>query len=236
MGVNTIIKPPFFEIGPKVYLYGKQALELAMEADELSRKYAVDIIFTAQYTDIATISAATTHIHVFAQHMDPVIPGRGVGAVLPEAIKASGAVGVLLNHAEKPLPLDILALTIRRAKQVGLMSLVCAGSLEESCAVACLEPDIILAESPALIGKGQRGAQDMVEIEKINNLVNSFNSNIQVLHGAGIKDEKDVYEIIKAGANGTGSTSGILNAENPFDMLNKMIAAVAEAWHERNKA
>ena len=54
-----------------------------------------------------------------------------------------------------------------------------------------------------------------------------------ILHGAGIHDEKDVYEIIRAGADATGSTSGILKADDPVEMMEKMIAAVAKAWSER---
>ena len=227
------LRRPFFEIGPKVYLYGQRALELALEADRVGARYGVDIIFTAQYTDIAPIAAATRHLHVFAQHMDPVVPGRGVGAVLPEALVAAGAAGVLLNHAENPLTLDVLAASIRRAREVGLMTLVCAGDSEESAAAACLGADIVLAESPLLIGKGQRGPQDIAEIKKINAAVHQINRSALVLHGAGIKDQRDVYEIIRAGADATGSTSGILQAEDPFAMLDKMIASVAQAWQER---
>ncbi|WP_297199273.1 triose-phosphate isomerase [uncultured Pluralibacter sp.] len=229
----VMLTTPFFEIGPKVYLYGQQVLDLALEADRVAALYGVDIIFTAQYTDIAPIAAATRHIKVFAQHMDPVAPGRGVGAVLPEALVDAGAVGVLLNHAEKQLSLAVLAETIRRAKEVGLMTLVCAGDSRESAAVACLGTDIVLAESPALIGKGQRGPQDTAEIVAINAAVNAVNPAARVLHGAGIKDQADVYEIIRAGAEATGSTSGILQAENAFVMLEAMIAAAAQAWRER---
>ena len=35
----TNIKAPFFEIGPKSYLYGDQILELAQAADAASDKY-----------------------------------------------------------------------------------------------------------------------------------------------------------------------------------------------------
>lgn len=227
------LKTPFFEIGPKAYLYGERALELAQVADQLCEKYEVDIIFTAQYTDIERIAKNTRYIKVFAQHMDCIEPGRGVGAVLPEAIKQAGAVGVLLNHAEKPLILDVLAKTVSRAKEVGLATLVCAGSCEESTMVAHLRPDIILAESPSLIGKGARSSQDMDEIQRINQSIHTIDPNILILHGAGISDEKDVYEVIKAGAIATGSTSGIIKAANPAEMLEKMIVAVADAWKLR---
>ena len=39
----TKIKAPFFEIGPKSYLYGDEILELAKAADAASEKYNVDI-------------------------------------------------------------------------------------------------------------------------------------------------------------------------------------------------
>ena len=42
----TKITAPFFEIGPKSYLYGDEILELALAADAASEKYVVDIIFT----------------------------------------------------------------------------------------------------------------------------------------------------------------------------------------------
>lgn len=235
MNKQFVIKRPFFEIGPKTYLYGKEAVNLAIAADKLSEKYNVDIIFSAQYTDIAPISKATRHIKVFAQHMDPIRPGRGIGAVLPEAIKEAGAVGVLLNHAEKPLTLEELSKCIRRAGEIGLATLVCAGTPEEGAAVACLGPDIVLAESPALIGKGARGPEDVKEITRINAAIHKINPEMLILHGAGISNEKDVYEIIKAGADATGSTSGIIKADNPYEMMEKMIAAVAEAWKLRNK-
>lgn len=233
MNGNRIVKPPFFEIGPKVYLYGKDAVELALAADKASQKYDVDIIFSAQYTDIRPIKEVTKRLRVFAQHMDPVSVGRGIGAVLPEALVDAGADGVLLNHAEKPMTIYEMDAAICRAKELGLATLVCAGNEKEAAAVACFEPDIVLAESPALIGKGARGPEDMEEIKRINESIHRIDPEMLILHGAGISDEKDVYEIIKAGADATGSTSGILKAESPVEMMEKMIAAVAKAWSER---
>ncbi len=38
------IEPPFFEIGPKAYLYGEEMLKLAKAADAISIRYDVRII------------------------------------------------------------------------------------------------------------------------------------------------------------------------------------------------
>jgi len=226
------ITPPFFEIGPKAYLYGDQALALAKHADALSSKYGVDIIFTPQSVDIRLLAPAMKHVHIFAQHMDALEMGRGIGSVLPEAVKAAGATGTLLNHAEKKLSGETLERTIRRADEVGLGTLVCADNLEETRAVARLHPNVIIAEDPALIGVGKRSANDRDAISTINQAVWETDPKICVLHAAGISSAQDVYDVIAAGAQATGSTSGIMRAGDPFGVLEDMIRAVRAAWND----
>jgi triosephosphate isomerase (TIM) len=224
------IEPPFFEIGPKAYLYGKEVLRLARHADQVSKKYRVQIIFTPQYVDIPTLARETENIFIFAQHMDFLPVGRGIGSVLPEAVKAAGAAGVLLNHAEKPLSIDVIKRTIARADEVGLGTMVCADTFENVAAVARLAPNILLAETPELIGRGKRDRKDQEAISKINRIVWDINPDIRVLHGAGISTGEDVYAIIASGAQATGSTSGIIKAPDPFQMLEEMISSVRKAW------
>ena len=72
------LRAPFFEIGPKAYLVGQDVVDLARAADEASERYNVDIIFTASFTDLVPVAQATRRIHLFAPHMDPIRPGRGV--------------------------------------------------------------------------------------------------------------------------------------------------------------
>jgi triosephosphate isomerase len=224
------IMPPFFEIGPKAYLYGQDVLDLALHADKISAKYHVPIIFDPQYVDIPILARATKHLLIFAQHMDSLEVGRGVGSVLPEAVKAAGAVGVLLNHIEKRLSKEELQRTIRRADEVGLASMACADDLEDAAAIARMAPNILIAESPNLIGVGKRGEGDRETIAHINEAVWQINPAIRVLHGAGISCGQDVYDIIAAGAQATGSTSGIIKAQDPFAMLEEMIRSVRLAW------
>jgi triosephosphate isomerase (TIM) len=230
MYAGLLIPTPFFEIGPKAYLYGRQALKLAQHADKIAQKYGVVIIFTPQYVDIPLIAHETENLLVFAQHMDALEIGRGVGSVLPEAIKEAGAVGTLLNHAENKLSLDNLERTIKRADEVGLASMACADNIDEAVIVARMNPNIIIAESPSLIGMGKRGSNDQLIIQAINQKIWEVNPEIRVLHGAGISCGQDVYNVIAAGAQGTGSTSGIIKAQDPFGMVEEMISAVRSAW------
>ena len=227
------IRPPFFEIGPKAYLYGEQMLKLAKVIDKVAVKYDVDIIVTPQYTDIKLLADNTERILVFAQHMDYLPVGRGLGSVLPEAVKAAGAVGVMLNHAEKKLTLEEVEKTIVRADEVGLATIVCADTVEELVAIAKLSPNLLVAEPTELIGTGKTSDESYVT-ETINR-VRSINPDIMVLQGAGISNGQDVYNTIKLGAQATGSTSGIIKADDPYAMVEEMIYNLRKAWDELHK-
>ncbi len=227
------LKPPFFEIGPKAYLYGADVVALAKAADAASKKYDVDIIITTPYVDIVPVVQATERLHVFAPHIDPIKPGRGVADILPEAVKAAGAVGVMLNHSEKPLSISELKQAIDRADEVGLATIVCADSVAEARAIANLAPNIIVAEPTGLIGTGQTSDMDYV-LESIR-MIKEVNPEIMVLQGAGISNGQDVYRVIYAGAEATGSSSGITKAADPAAMVEEMIRAVREAWDARSK-
>lgn len=228
---NLSMEYPIFEIGPKLYVHGEDAVNMAVFADSLAERYDVRIIFSAQYVDIPAISKATKNIYVFSQHVDGVYPGRGIGAVLPEAVKNAGASGTILNHAEKKMTLNELSRAISRCKEVGLTSLVCADSLAECIAVTYLGADIILKESEDMIGGEKSCAHRKISSDE--NEIRKHRKDIVVLHGAGIKNEKDIYDIILSGATATGSTSAIFKSEKPLDAMERCVAAVRQAWDDR---
>ena len=229
---NTTIKAPFFEIGPKSYLFGDDILSLALAADAASAKYDVDVIFTCPVVDIRRVKENTKRIHVFAPHMDPIPVGRGLADILPESLVAAGAEGVMLNHVEKPLSFDVLAETIKRAEEVGLTTIVCADSMADASKIASLHPDIIVAEPSELIGTGVSVGPEYVEAA--TSCVKSVDPSILVLTAAGIANGTDVYNTIIAGADATGSSSGVAKAADRAAMVDEMIAACRKAWDERH--
>lgn len=231
MNKERKVSIPFFEIGPKSYLYGDDILELAVAADKASEKYGVDIIFTTPVVDIRRVREATKNIHVFAPHMDAIYPGRGLADTLPESLAAAGADGVMLNHCEKPLDFEVLKETIKRANEVGLTTIVCADSMADASKIAELAPDIIVAEPSELIGTGVSVGKEYVEAA--TNAVKNVNSDILVLTAAGISNGEDVYNTIIAGADATGSSSGVAKAPDRAAMVDEMISAVRRAWDER---
>ena len=225
------LKPPFFQIVIKSYLYGDDVLSLARAADAASKKYDVDVIFTSPLIELRRVAEATERIFVFAPHMDVIVPGRGVADILPESLVAAGAKGVVLNHSEKPISLSVLAQTMRRADEVGLATIVFADTAAESAAVAQLGPNIIVTEQTGLIGTGQ--TSDMEYVLAAIRAVKAVNPAIYVLQGAGISCGEDVYRVIRAGAEATGASSGITKAKDRAAMVDEMIGAVRRAWDDR---
>ncbi len=231
---NYKISTPFFEFGPKAYLYGEELLELMKKIDTYAQKYEMDVIADVQTTDLRLIAENTSdRIHVYAQHMDSIPVGRGMGTILPEAVKATGAVGVMLNHAECKLTLDEIRAAIQRADEVGLATIVCADTEDEIRAVAEMNPNIVVAEPTELIGTGISVGREYVDA--CIDLVKSINPEIMVLPSAGISCGNDCYNIIMAGADGSGSSSGICKAADPAAMAEEMMAAVRRAYDERSK-
>ena len=185
---------------------------------------------------IPLIVKSTKHISVFAQHMDGIEIGRGIGSVLPEAIKEAGADGALLNHAEKKMTLNEISKTIKRADGVGLATMVCADNLAEVLAVAQLSPNIILAEPESQIGvkTGENNsiANSKEYILEVKQKVKIINPSIKILFSTGIYSGSDVYNIISLGAEATGCTSGVIKAENPSEKLEEMIYNMKKSWDD----
>lgn len=230
---NYKISEPFFEYGPKCYMYGETLLKMAKGLEKLAKKYKVDVVLDIPDTEIYNIAhnVDTKRVHVYSQHMDSIEIGRGMGRTLPEALKAAGAVGVMLNHAEHKLSIEEIEKAIKRADRVGLATMVCADSIEEVKAVAKLAPNILVAEPTELIGTGKPA--DKAYVDEVIRVIKEINPDIKPFPSAGISKGEDCYNIIKAGSSASGCSSAIAKAANPLALAEEMIAAVRRAYDER---
>ena len=222
---------PFLIVNPKSYLYGQKSLELALAADKTAAETGLQIFFTCPHADIRLIRENTKHVVVCAQSFDPLTPGRGMGHVLPESLKEAGADAVFLNHAENPKTVAELSACVSRAKELEMITVVCADSTKEAAAVACLDPDIVLAEPTDLIGTGKT-ADDSYVTETVAAL-HKVNPDVLVMIASGVVTADDCYNVVRLGADGTGATSGILNAPSPAVRVQEMAEAIVRAYKER---
>jgi len=215
------LKTPIIIVNFKTYLEstGLRAVELAKNAEKVSKETGASIVVAPQFADIARV-AKTVEIPVFAQHIDPIKPGNSTGHILAESIKDAGAVGTLINHSERQLKLSEIEATISLVHEKGLISCVCANNPNVSAAVSSLRPDIVSVEPPELIGTGiaVSKAQPQVVTTTVN-LVREINTDVTILCGAGISQSEDVSVALKLGTEGVLVASGIVKAKDPYSIL-----------------
>ena len=234
MGKRSV-QAPFFMFNPKSYLYGEDLAAMAQTAEKAAAAHPeVTVFITCPFADLARTASLTDKVIVSAQHIDGISPGRGMGHVLPEAVKAAGAEATFLNHAERPLTFEEIIKAMERADELDMLTIVCANSLKEARAIATLEPDIILCEPTELIGTGN--TSDVSYIAATNDAIKAVSPKTLIMQAAGISSAQDVFDVIKLGADGTGCTSGITEALDPKQMLADMVAAADEAGHSERSS
>ena len=233
MGNKLKIRTPFFETGVKNYLYGDAVLEYAKVVNAAAVKYDIDTLFICPYTEIRRVAEQTDNLIVLAPYMDTLRPGRGIADVLPEAIKAAGAQGVVLNHCERPMSLPAIKKTIDRANELDLLTFACADSIPEAKAIAQFKPDIINPEPTELIGSTE--ASGMSYVVETLRIIKELFPDILVEQAAGITNGQQLYDFIMAGNDAAGSASGILNSPDPYAMVDEMISFVRKAKDDLEK-
>jgi len=227
--VKPEIRIPFFEIGTKNYIFGDQLLEYAMAADAAAEKYDIDVLFITPAVEIRRVVEKTKRLIVLAPYMDILRPGRGMADILPEALKAAGARGVVVNHCERPMSLPSIRATIDRARELDFLVFACADTIEEAKAIAQFHPDILNPEPSELIGGSSNGVSDLGFVKESIRAVKSVFADIMVEQAAGIKSGQQVYDFIMAGSEAAGAASGIMKAKDPLHMIDEMIAATRRA-------
>ena len=209
------IRTPYFEIGTKNYIYGDTVLEYAIAADKAAEKYDIDVLFICPAVEIRRVVENTKNLIVLAPYMDTLRPGRGMADILPEALKAAGA--------------------IDRANELDMLVFACADSVAETKAIAELHPDIINPEPSELIGGTGGGVSDMGYVMEVIREIRKIDPDILIEQAAGITNGQQVYDFIMAGSEAAGAASGIMNAEDPLAMIDEMIAATRRAADDLKK-
>ncbi|RLE90431.1 MAG: triose-phosphate isomerase [Thermoprotei archaeon] len=193
---------------------GKKGLELAKVAEKVSKETGVSIAVAPQLTDLALI-ASNVDIPVFSQHADAVDPGSKTGHVTLEAVRDAGAIGTMLNHSERRIRADEIDVIVKKAKNLGLLTVVCANTPEVTAAMAALGPDMVAIEPPELIGTGIPVSKAKPEVVTgAVELVKKVNPQVKVLCGAGITTGEDFEAALKLGTVGVLLASGIVKAKD----------------------
>lgn len=204
------------------HVIGDAAVALAKIHEKVAKETGVTIICAVQPTDIYRV-ASQVSIPVFGQHFDPNPPGQFTGCIILEALKAAGAKGSLINHAERRVAFDMMIDCLIRGSKLGLFTVLCARDSEEAKKFSALKPDCIAVEPPELIGGDV--SVSSASPDSIQKAV-SWIPNIPVIVGAGVKNAKDVEIAMKLGAKGILIASGVVKSPDPEKTLRELAMAM----------
>ena len=216
---------PIIIVNLKTYQqgYGADGFELCKIMEEISIEHNVNLAAAVSAIDLVDYSD-NLKIPIFAQHVDGVTYGSNTGSILPEAVRYSGAVGTLVNHAECQMSWTEIEKTINRCKELGLSTVLCTADLESSEKGSHLNPDMLAVEPPELIGGDISVSTAKPEIiSDTVEIVKKINSNISVLCGAGVKNQGDVSKAISLGSEGILLASGVVKSSEPRKVLLDLI-------------
>ena len=230
MPSEPVLTTPCIIVNYKTYKqgYGPAGLELTRAMEELARASGVCLAAAAGPVDVANY-VANSRVPVLAQNVDPAGFGSYTGAVLAEAVAATGAVGTLVNHSEHRLQLADIGEVITRCRENGLQTVLCTDTVATTAAGAALHPDYLAVEPPELIGGDISVSTARPEVvsgavEAAREVAEGQGSPVvPVLCGAGVKTRTDVAKAMVLGAQGILLASGVVKAADPKAVLEDLI-------------
>jgi len=203
--------------------YGADGFELCKIMEEISIEHNVNLAAAVSAIDLVDYSD-NLKIPIFAQHIDGINYGSHTGSILPEAVRYSGAIGTLVNHAECQMNWEDIEATISRCRELGLLTVLCTADVEATKRGAALNPDMLAVEPPELIGGEISVSTAKPEVIRDSvSAVNQINPGIPVLCGAGVKDKADVSKALSLGSQGILLASGVVKSSEPRKVLIDLI-------------
>lgn len=224
------IKTPILGVNAKSYMWGEELLDIALYCDKIAVENDVTITMNVPFLDIYRVSQKCPHIIINAQGVDAIEPGGKMGGILPEALVAAGADGVIINHASRPMTMSQVIKTVKRCKELGLNTFVIGDTVEEVKMIANLHPTGIVCEETSHIGTGV--VSDPLYIKSTTQAVKEIDPNIIVMQGAGIKSADDIYRNIALGSESGGGASGIFCSDNPKAKIDEFLEGILKARRE----
>lgn len=228
LGLENVSEPLIcvnFKAHPAAFGTGAESLAAVM--DEMSRRFDVRLIAAVSAFDLGPIISASNKLEVWSQHLDPIGTGSHTGQLLPSNAVQRGAVGTLLNHAEKQLSIQTIAATLELLPKQ-MTSCVCAADVEQAREIARLGPDLIAVEPPELIGGdiSVTTADPQIIIDTVA-AVKAVNPAVDVLTGAGVKSGDDIIAAIEFGTRGVLLASGVTKASDVESVMEQMCSALS---------
>jgi len=191
---------------------GEGSVRLAVAVQRVSDEFGIEGI-VAPPTPLLALVASRTRAKVYSQSVGSRSGDKTTGEVLPEAVKAAGATGTLLNHSESRRTPAELGELVPRLVNMGMGFCLCAQTAEEMADLASLGPRYLAIEPPELIGSGIAVSKARPElVERTVAAVRKTGYRGKILCGAGIVSGEDVTRAVGLGVDGVLVASSVVKA------------------------
>lgn len=191
---------------------GEGAVRLALAVKRVAETVEVEAI-VAPPTPMLALVASKTKAQVYSQTVGSKAGDKTTGAILPEAVKAAGASGTILNHSESRRTPAELQKLVPRLVSMGMGVCLCSQTAQESAKLASLGPKYLAIEPPELIGTGVAVSKARPElVERTVSAVRRAGYGGKILCGAGIVTGTDVSKAIELGVDGVLVASSVVKA------------------------
>lgn len=191
---------------------GEGSVKLAAAVERVSDALGIEGI-VAPPTPMLALVSSKTRVQVYSQSVGSNSGDKTTGEILPEAVKAAGAAGTLLNHSEsRRTPADLRKLVPRLAS-MGMGVCLCAQTAEEAAELSALGPKYLAIEPPELIGSGVAVSKARPElVRETVEAVRRAGYGGRILCGAGIVSGEDVTMAVRLGVDGVLVASSVVKA------------------------
>jgi triosephosphate isomerase len=197
-----------------VEVLGDGSVRLALAVERASDELGVEGI-VAPPTPMLSLVCSRTRVQVYSQSVGSDSGDKTTGGILPEAVKAAGAAGTILNHSESRRPPAELRILVPRLAGMGMGVCLCAQTAEEAADLSALGPKYLAIEPPELIGSGVAVSKARPElVRETVAAVRNKGYGGRILCGAGIVSGEDVAMAVKLGVDGVLVASSVVKAHD----------------------
>jgi triosephosphate isomerase (TIM) len=191
---------------------GDGSVRLALAIKRVSDTVDIEAI-AAPPTPMISLVAARTKVQVYSQSVGNAVGDKTTGAVLPEAVRAAGAAGTILNHSESRRTPAELKRLVPRLVSLRMGVCLCAQTSEEAAELSLFGTKYLAIEPPELIGSGVAVSRARPElIQKTVAAARKAGYRGKILCGAGIVSGEDVSRAVQLGADGVLVASSVVKA------------------------
>ena len=193
-------------------IMGEGSVGLALAIKRAAEGAGVEAI-AAPPIPMISLVASKTGVRVYSQTVGSKAGEKTTGAVLPEAVKAAGASGTILNHSESRRTPGELRKLVPRLLSLELGVCLCTRTAGEAAKLSLLVPTYLAVEPPELIGSGVAVSKARPElVKKTVSAARKAGFEGKILCGAGIVSGADVAKAVELGADGVLVASSVVKA------------------------